>query len=46
MKLLLDSHALLWAGDQPSQLSSAAAAVLRDPGCFHGTAFFSGVVQR
>jgi len=31
MKLLVDSHALLWAADQPSQLSAAAAAALRDP---------------
>lgn len=31
MKLLVDSHALLWAADQPEQLSSAAAGALRDP---------------
>jgi PIN domain nuclease of toxin-antitoxin system len=30
MRLLVDSHALLWAADQPSQLSSAAAAALQD----------------
>jgi PIN domain nuclease of toxin-antitoxin system len=28
----VDSHALLWAADQPSQLTSAAATALRDPG--------------
>lgn len=31
MKLLVDSHALLGAADQPAQLSSAAAEALRDP---------------
>jgi PIN domain nuclease of toxin-antitoxin system len=31
MKLLVDSHALLWAADQPAQLSLTAAAALRDP---------------
>ncbi|MBI3465847.1 MAG: type II toxin-antitoxin system VapC family toxin [Planctomycetes bacterium] len=31
MRLLLDSHILLWAVDQPSQLSTAAALALQDP---------------
>ncbi len=31
MKLLVDSHTLLWAVDQPAQLGSAAASALRDP---------------
>lgn len=31
MRLLLDSHTLLWALDQPSQLSTAAALALQDP---------------
>lgn len=31
MRLLLDSHILLWAVDQPSQLSAAAALALQDP---------------
>ncbi|MCL4206271.1 MAG: type II toxin-antitoxin system VapC family toxin [Pirellulaceae bacterium] len=31
MKLLVDSHVLLWAVDQPGQLSSSAASALRDP---------------
>jgi PIN domain nuclease of toxin-antitoxin system len=31
MKLLVDSHALLWAADSPAQLSPAATAALRDP---------------
>jgi PIN domain nuclease of toxin-antitoxin system len=31
MKLLVDSHVLLWAADQPEQLSPAAAGALRDP---------------
>jgi PIN domain nuclease of toxin-antitoxin system len=31
VRLLLDSHILLWAVDQPSQLSTAAALALQDP---------------
>jgi PIN domain nuclease of toxin-antitoxin system len=31
MKVLLDSHALLWAVDNPAQLSAAARATLQDP---------------
>ncbi len=31
MRLLLDSHAVLWAADDPLKLSPQAAAVLRDP---------------
>lgn len=31
MKLLLDSHALIWAADNPSKLSLQAAAALKDP---------------
>lgn len=31
MRLLLDSHILLWAVDQPSHLSAAAAVALQDP---------------
>jgi PIN domain nuclease of toxin-antitoxin system len=31
VKLLLDSHVLIWAVDAPSQLSASAFAVLRDP---------------
>ncbi len=31
MKLLLDTHVLLWAAGQPDQLSSAALALLADP---------------
>ncbi len=32
MKLLLDTHLLLWAAGQPERLSSAARALLDDPG--------------
>lgn len=31
MKLLLDTHVLLWAAGQPEQLSAAARALLEDP---------------
>lgn len=31
MRLLLDTHTLLWAVDDPAQLSSRAVAELRDP---------------
>lgn len=31
MKLLLDTHLLLWAAGQPEQLSGAARALLTDP---------------
>jgi PIN domain nuclease of toxin-antitoxin system len=31
MKLLLDTHLLLWAAGQPARLSSAARALLDDP---------------
>jgi PIN domain nuclease of toxin-antitoxin system len=31
MKLLLDTHLLLWAAGQPERLSSAARALLDDP---------------
>lgn len=31
MRLLLDTHTLLWAVDDPSQLSSQAATALQDP---------------
>jgi PIN domain nuclease of toxin-antitoxin system len=31
MDVLLDSHALIWAVDDPSKLGPAAAATLRDP---------------
>lgn len=31
MKLLLDSHALIWAVDDPSKLGSQAVAALKDP---------------
>jgi len=31
MRLLVDTHALLWAVDNPSRLSAPAAAALRDP---------------
>jgi PIN domain nuclease of toxin-antitoxin system len=31
MRLLIDSHTLLWAVDQPAQLGAAAAAALQDP---------------
>ena len=31
MKLLLDSHAVIWAVDHPSKLSQQAAALLEDP---------------
>jgi PIN domain nuclease of toxin-antitoxin system len=31
MRLLVDSHALLWAVDDPRQLSSSAATALQDP---------------
>lgn len=31
MKLLLDTHLLLWAAGQPDQLSAAARAMLEDP---------------
>ena len=32
MKLLLDTHLLLWAAGQPHRLSQAANALLNDPG--------------
>lgn len=31
MKLLLDTHLLLWAAGQPDQLSAAARSLLDDP---------------
>lgn len=31
MRLLLDTHTLLWSADDPSKLSPAAAAALKDP---------------
>ena len=31
MKLLLDAHTLIWAVDQPSNLSAPAATILKDP---------------
>lgn len=31
MKLLLDTHLLLWASDQPAKLSRTARALLSDP---------------
>jgi len=31
VKLLIDSHTLLWAVDQPAQLGAAAAEALQDP---------------
>ncbi len=31
MKLLLDTHLLIWAAGQPEQLSSAARSLLADP---------------
>ncbi|MBV8265493.1 MAG: type II toxin-antitoxin system VapC family toxin [Planctomycetaceae bacterium] len=31
MRLLLDTHALIWAVDQPSQLGPAAVLALQDP---------------
>lgn len=31
MRLLLDTHTLLWAADDPSKLTSAARAALQDP---------------
>jgi PIN domain nuclease of toxin-antitoxin system len=31
MKLIVDSHTLLWAVDEPGQLGSAAASALQDP---------------
>ena len=31
MNLLLDSHALIWAVDEPSLLSPAAALAIQDP---------------
>jgi PIN domain nuclease of toxin-antitoxin system len=31
MRVLLDSHALLWAVDNPAQLSAAARTALQDP---------------
>lgn len=32
MRVLLDSHTLIWAADDPGQLSPAALAAIRDPG--------------
>ena len=32
MRLLLDAHTLIWAVDDPSRLSPAAATALQDPG--------------
>jgi PIN domain nuclease of toxin-antitoxin system len=31
VKVLLDTHALIWAADGPSRLSSAAIAAIQDP---------------
>ncbi len=31
MRLLIDTHALIWAADQPTKLSAAAVAALQDP---------------
>jgi PIN domain nuclease of toxin-antitoxin system len=31
MKLLLDTHALIWWDSDPAQLSAAVLAALRDP---------------
>ena len=31
MRLLIDSHTLIWAVDDPSRLSPAAAVALQDP---------------
>lgn len=31
MKLLLDSHTLIWAADDPAKLSALARALLQDP---------------
>jgi PIN domain nuclease of toxin-antitoxin system len=31
MKLLLDSHTLIWSADQPAQIASAAMAAMGDP---------------
>jgi PIN domain nuclease of toxin-antitoxin system len=32
MRLLLDSHTLIWAVDEPTKLGATAAATLQDPG--------------
>jgi len=32
VKLLLDTHALIWSATAPDQLSDSAAAAIRDPG--------------
>ena len=32
MRLLLDSHTLIWAVDEPTKLSATADAALQDPG--------------
>ena len=40
MKLLLDTHVLLWAAGQPERLSSEALAWLENP---HNTLMFSSV---
>jgi PIN domain nuclease of toxin-antitoxin system len=32
MRLLLDSHTLIWAVDEPTNLSTTAVAALQDPG--------------
>lgn len=31
MRLLLDTHALIWSADDPSKLSATALAAMRDP---------------
>lgn len=31
MKLLLDSHTMIWAADDPAQLTAAASGLLQDP---------------
>ncbi|MBA4064102.1 MAG: PIN domain nuclease [Isosphaera sp.] len=31
MRLLLDTHTLLWAADDPAKLSTAASAAIREP---------------
>ena len=31
MKLLLDSHVLIWAADDPSKISAVAMTAMQDP---------------
>ena len=49
MKLLLDTHLLLWAAGQPDKLSATARALLDDPGnepIFSAASLWEVVIKR